>query len=125
MVARALLAWLLMIGAEVAHGVLRTMFLVPVIGMHRAAQIGVAIGSALVLAIAWLTRAWRAGASNRTLLGIGALWVLLTVAFEFAFGRYVIGYSFAYIAGDFNLFAGRLLLLGLAVMLFAPRIVAR
>ena len=125
MFARALLAWLLMIGAEIVHGVLRTLFLVPLVGAHRAGQIGVLIGSARVLAIAWLTRPWRGGAARRALLGIGATWALLTGAFEFVFGHYVIGYSIAYIAGDFDLFAGRLMLLGMRVILFAPLLVAR
>lgn len=124
MLLRALLAWLLIIGAEIVHGVLRMLFLVPTVGMHRAGQIGVMVGSLLVLAIAWLTRRWRHGASARMLLAIGALWVALTVVFEFAFGYFVIGYSFAFIAGDFNVLEGRLMLFGLLVMLLAPRLVA-
>lgn len=120
----AALAWLLIIGAEIVHAVLRTALVAPVIGMHRAGQVGVAVGSVLVLAIARLTRRWRAGASAATLLGIGALWVALTVAFEFAFGVFVIGYSAAYVAGDFDPFAGRLMLLGLLVLLAAPWLVA-
>jgi hypothetical protein len=123
--ARALLTWVLMIGTEIVHGVLRMMYLVPVVGTHRAGQIGVFIGSALVLAIAWLTRRWRDGASTYVLLRIGVLWATLTVAFEFLFGYFVIGYSLAYIAGDFNLFAGRLMLLGVLLMLFAPFVIAR
>lgn len=125
MLTRALLTWLLMIGAEVVHGVLRTMFLVPAVGTHRAGQIGVLIGSVLVLAIAWLTRRWRNSASIGALFGIGALWAGLTVVFEFVFGYFVIGYSIAYIAGDFNPLAGRLMLLGLLVMGLAPIIIAK
>jgi len=124
-VARALLTWVLMIGAEIVHGVLRTIYLVPVVGAHRAGQIGFFIGSALVLGIAWLTRRWRDGASTRMLFWIGVLWAALTVAFEFLFGYYMIGYSIAYIAGDFNLFAGRLMLPGVLLMLLAPYLVAR
>jgi len=123
--ARALLTWVLMIGAEIVHGALRTMYLVPVVGTHRAGQFGFFIGSALVLGIAWLTRRWRHRASTRMLISIGVLWAALTVAFEFLFGYYVIGYSIAYIAGDFNLFTGRLMLLGVLVMLFAPFLIAR
>jgi hypothetical protein len=125
LLARALLAWLLMMGVEVVHGVLRTLYLIPLVGTHRAGQVGVAIGSALVLAIAWLTRRWRSGASRRELLVIGALWALATVAFEFLFGHFVIGYSIAYIAGDFNPLAGRWMLAGVLVMLLAPLLVAR
>jgi energy-converting hydrogenase Eha subunit A len=101
------------------------MYLVPVVGRHRAGQIGFFIGSALVLGIAWLTRRWRHGASTRVLFAIGVLWAALTVAFEFLFGYYAFGYSISYIAGDFNLFAGHLMLLGVLVMLFAPILVAR
>lgn len=122
---RAALTWALIMGAEIVHGVLRTMLLVPLVGPHRAGQIGVVIGSLLVLAIAWLTRRWREDASFGELLAVGGLWAALTVAFEFTFGYYVIGYSLAYIADDFNLLAGRLMLLGLLVMLCAPTLVAR
>ncbi len=114
-----------MIGVEIVHGVLRTLYLVPVVGTHRANQIGVPVGAVLVLAIAWLTRRWRDGASRRELLGIGALWALATVAFEFLFGHFVIGYSTAYIVGDFNPLAGRWMLFGVLVMLVAPLLVAR
>jgi hypothetical protein len=124
MFARSLLTWLLMIGAEIVHGVLRTMYLVPVVGLHRASQIGVLIGSLLMLAVARLTRRWRIGASKQTLAAIGVLWVALTVAFEFLFGHFVIGYSFAYIAGDFNLMQGRLMALGLLVLWLAPWLTA-
>ncbi len=125
MLARALLTWLLMIGVEVAHGALRTIFLVPVVGTQRAGQIGVVIGSLLVIGIAWLTRHWRDCAARWQLLGIGALWALLTVGFEFVFGHFVIGYSISYIAGDFNPRAGRWMLFGLLVMAIAPLLVAR
>jgi len=125
MILRALVTWLLIIATEIAHGTLRLLYLVPFVGEHRASQIGVVLGSALVLAIAWLTRRWRAGASAPALLGIGALWVALTVAFEFLFGYYVAGYSLAHLARDFNPLAGRWMVFGLLVMLFAPRIARR
>jgi hypothetical protein len=101
------------------------MYLVPVVGTHRAGQIGFIIGSALVLAIAWLTRHWRGRVSTRVLLLIGVLWATLTVAFEFLFGYFVVGFSIVYIAGDFNPLSGRLMLLGVLVMLFAPLVIAR
>jgi hypothetical protein len=56
-IARALLVWLILIATEFVHGILRAIFLVPVVGDFRARQIGVFIGSALILLVAYLLSA--------------------------------------------------------------------
>ena len=76
-----------MMAIETVHGVLRNRFLVPVIGDVGARQIGVLIGSALILAIAILLIGWIHPTSERSLLTIGALWLILTLAFEFGLGQ--------------------------------------
>ena len=48
---RALLFWLLLIAVEVLHGMLRRLLLVPMIGDLPARQVGVFVGSALILAL--------------------------------------------------------------------------
>ena len=123
---RAFGVWLLLMVAEVVHGVLRLLFLVPVVGDFRARQIGVLSGSLIVLAIACLRIAWMdAGASNRRLGAIGLAWVSLTLVFEFGLGRFVFGYSWDRILSDYNLARGGLLPLGLLVMMAAPLLAAR
>ena len=49
--ARAFAVWLLLITAEVVHGIVRTLVLTPVVGGFRARQLGVFIGSLLTLLI--------------------------------------------------------------------------
>lgn len=56
---------------------------------------------------------------------IGVLWLLLTVIFEFVFGRYVMGHSWRRLFNDYNLAAGRLWLLVLAWVAAAPWVVYR
>jgi len=86
MIRRALLVWLLMMAVETIHGMLRNRFLVPVLGDVGARQIGVLIGSAIILGIAVLLIGWIRPTSERALLAIGALWLVLTLAFEFGLG---------------------------------------
>jgi hypothetical protein len=49
---RALVVWLLIVAAEVVHGIARALWLEPRVGDFRARQIGVFTGSAMILAIA-------------------------------------------------------------------------
>ncbi len=120
---RATLAWMLMMLAETGHGVVREIFVAPVIGAQHARQIGVLTGSLIVLAIAWLLARWIDARRPRTQYQVGALWVALTLMFEFALGR-ATGASWARLFADYNPAQGGFLLLGLLVMFLAPRIVS-
>lgn len=54
MVLPALLVRLLVIAAEILHGIARGVFLVPFVGDFRSRQIGVGTGSLIILAVALL-----------------------------------------------------------------------
>jgi ABC-type glycerol-3-phosphate transport system permease component len=41
-------------------------------------------------------------------IAIGTIWLILTVAFEFFFGRYVGNHPWSRLLADYNLLAGRL-----------------
>ncbi len=123
MIGRALLVWLLMMVIETIHGVLRNRFLIPVIGDVGAHQIGVLIGSALILGIAILMIGWIHPTSERALLVIGAMWLLLTLAFEFGLGH-ALGRSWAALLADYDLTRGGLLSIGMVVLALSPWIAA-
>jgi hypothetical protein len=115
---------MLIILAETAHGMLRVLFIAPAIGDLRARQVGVLVGSVIVLAVAWLTARWLDARSRRLQFMVGAQWVALTLSFEILLGR-AIGTSWERIASDFNPVRGGFMLAGLAVLFFAPRIAAK
>jgi hypothetical protein len=121
---RAVLVWLLIIAAESVHGTLRQLFIAPAIGDLPARQLGVFIGSAIILAIAWLCSRWLGALTFRDLLRVGALWVLLTVIFEVSLGR-ALGYPWERLLADYSPAAGGLMGFGLLFMLFAPALAAR
>jgi hypothetical protein len=122
---KALGAWLILIAVEFIHGALRTIFLAPRVGDFHARQIGVFIGSLLIVAVACLTVRWIGATSTSSLIGMGVLWLVLTVAFELGFGHYVFGRSWGSLASDYNVLEGGLLPFGLVVLALSPLIAAR
>lgn len=121
---RAALTWMVMMLAETGHGVVREVFIAPSIGALRARQLGVLIGSSLVLLIAWAFARWLGADTRRSQVAIGAFWVALTLTFEFALGR-AINLGWERLLSDYNPARGGYMLLGLAVMFAAPMLMSR
>lgn len=121
---RALVVWLLIILAETVHGVLRQIFLVPVVGDLPARQIGVIVGSLIILAIALAFSRWLGARTLREQLVVGVAWIALTLAFEFALGA-VLGLTPERMLQDYDFTRGGFMALGLLFMLWAPALSAR
>ena len=124
MIGRAVLVWLLLMAIETIHGILRNMFLAPLVGDLRAREIGVFIGSALILGLAVLLIGWIRPRSERSLLVIGAMWLGLTLGFEFGLGR-ALGRPWDALLADCDLTRGGLLSIGMVVLALSPWIAAR
>lgn len=124
MTVRVFLTWLLFIAAETVHGALRGLFLVPVVGEHRAGQLGVGIGSCIALAVAWASVRWIGRRPAVGWLQIGAVWTALTLIFEVGLGR-ALGFGWDRIAADYDLTRGGLMIFGVAVVFVAPYLAAR
>ncbi|MEP7304371.1 MAG: hypothetical protein ABJA98_02525 [Acidobacteriota bacterium] len=122
---RGIAVWCGIIVVEVLHGIARTMFLAPVVGDFRARQMAVFTGSVLILAVAaWCIR-WIRPAHARDAVCVGIVWLILTLAFELSFGRYVVHATWSRIAADYDLLRGGLLPIGLLVLTAAPLIAAK
>ena len=120
-VLRGVVVWCGIIVVEVFHGIARTLFLAPLVGDFRARQIAVFTGSILILIVATVVhRLDRPGPRRLTAVAVGAVWLVLTLAFEIAFGRYVVRAPWSRIASDYDLLRGGLLPIGLAVLTVAP-----
>lgn len=105
---RYLLAWFPMILIAVANGALREAWLVPRFGEHAARQLSTLLLTALfAVYIGIVTRIWRI-ISRGQAIAVGALWLGLTLVFEFALGRVVSGLSWREMIAEYDLAAGRL-----------------
>jgi len=122
--AHGVVIWILMALAETIHGTLRNLFITPVIGDHLARQVGVLIGSMIILAIAWLFVTWIGATTTSQLLAIGGLWVVLMLTFEIGLGR-ALGASWQRILSDYDPTQGGLMPIGMCVILLAPLLAAR
>jgi hypothetical protein len=116
---RATLTWMLIMLAETGHGVVREVFIAPLIGALRARQLGVFVGCVIIFVIALLLARWMKAGTTRDQFRVGAFWVALTVIFEFSLGR-AVGQSWPRLLSDYNPVHGGYMLLGLAFMLLTP-----
>lgn len=125
MVMRAAIVWLLIILTEIAHGVVRAIFLIPAVGDFPSRQIGVFSGSALFFLVALAAARWMQLANARQAFVAGSGWALATFAFEMLFGRYAVGASWERLLADYDLLHGGLMPIGLALMALCPYAAAR
>lgn len=108
---------------ETLHGIFRGLLLLPLVGQIRANQIGVAVGSLLILVISILTIKWIGASRTSELLGVGLIWLILTIAFEIGLG-YTFG-GWGRVSMDYDPRQGGLMPLGLLILLFSPLIARR
>jgi hypothetical protein len=121
---RAVGLWSLLMAAETLQGLWRVKVLAVWIGDEFARDVAVFTGSLIILLIAFVCIDWIPAHDARTLLRVGATWVVLTIGYELALGRFAFDRSWSEIASDFDLFHGRLLPLGLLFLFFAPVLAA-
>lgn len=113
-----LLGWLPMIVIAIANAAIREIGYAKYFSERHAHQISTLTGAIFLgIYMGWFVGAWPP-ASLTQATAVGALWLGLTVAFEFGFGRYVLKHSWRRLRQDYNLQAGRvwgLLLLWIAI----------
>lgn len=120
LLAKALIAWAAIMILEVGNGVLRKVIVEPLVGDLAARQIGVAVGSLMIILVAYLVAGWLRLRMRPAMVMVGVTWAFLTIAFEIAFGRQVMGLSWARIWSDYDIAKGGLMPFGLLVMILAP-----
>jgi hypothetical protein len=123
-VGRAVAAWVGLLALAFANGAVRETLLVPTVGPTIAHIISTASLSGLIAGVAWLSVGWIRPRIAFDAWGIGVLWVVLTLLFEFGAGRYAFGHSWKELLRDYNVAAGRIWILVLVTTLIAPRLAA-
>lgn len=121
---RALAVWFLIVISESVHGIIRQIFIVPVIGDMPARQFGVLLGSLIIFVITWACICWIGARSFAEQLKVGLLWVVLIVIFEFSLGA-ALDYSIDRMLSDYNIMKGGFMGLGLLFLLFSPALAAK
>ena len=118
---RAFLVWLAILLLANLNGALRELVLLPLAGEGTARILSTVALCAIVLLVARATIRWIAPASSREALGVGVLWLVLTLAFEFLAGHYLFGTTWEQIVREYDVGAGRIWVLVPIVTLLSPR----
>ena len=122
---RWLPAWLGLAGLGVVNGAVRETTYTEAVGDHAAHQLSTfTLITMIVTYTWWAQRRWPL-ASTHEALTVGALWLALTVAFEFGFGHFVAGASWSTLLTDYDLTKGNLWVLVLLTTGLAPAVVRR
>ena len=123
---RASAVWLALAILMIAQGLLREWLATPILGELRAHQLSSLTGALIIVAVSVLTLRWLEAIGRLAAqLRIGLFWLALTVLFEFGFGHWIAGHSWAHLLRDYDLSTGRLWLLVLVATLAGPWLAAR
>ncbi|MFZ5569845.1 MAG: hypothetical protein ACOZF0_05550 [Thermodesulfobacteriota bacterium] len=113
-------AWVGMIPLAIVNGVIREKAYGKFMDELTAHQVSTVIAIGLFGIYIWVLTGIRRLESSGQALAVGGLWLVMTMAFEFGFGHYVMGHSWSRLLHDYNLFRGRVWSLVLVWMTVAP-----
>ena len=125
MILKAILVWMIIAIGETVNGIFRVHYLNRKMASRRARQIALISGSLLILVIGWFAVPWIKPESSAECLLVGLIWLLLMLAYDIAFGRFVFHYSWRRIAADFDLRKGNYLAIGMLVLFLTPLLVTK
>lgn len=120
----ALGIWFIFVILAILNGGLREKLVSPKLGAQAGHVISTAIFIGVILAGTYLFLSnTKAAYDTADLLLIGALWLGLTVVFEFLFGHYLMRHPWEKLLADYNILKGRVWSLVLLVTFFAPLLI--
>jgi len=122
---RSILTWLLLGVAANLNGLLRNALITPLMGEYGGHIVSTALLCLIISILTWLLIRWIGPRTSGDALAIGALWVLMTVAFEFLAGHYLFGHPWNRLFADYNIAAGRVWPAVLVATFIAPVWTAR
>lgn len=117
--------WFLIAVLAVANGFLRDVVIAPVFGMEYALPLSGVTLSLIIMLVSFYAVSWLGPGSDLYYLGIGTIWVMMTLGFEYGTGYFLLGLSFQEISQVFDLAGGNLFAIVLLVTLLAPMFLAR
>ncbi|MDF1497110.1 MAG: hypothetical protein P1P90_03540 [Patescibacteria group bacterium] len=120
----SLLAWLSLVFLAIINGSIRNYIYEPIVGNLAAHQISSVFFILVIFLVSYLFLLFtKPNFPSYHLLIIGLIWLLLTLAFEFLFGHFVAGHSWAKLFADYNILKGRIWSLVIITTLIAPFII--
>lgn len=113
--------WFIFVILAIINGGIRDRYFKPYVGDLTAHKISTIIFIVAILIVTYLILKFsNLKLSDSEAIIIGAIWLLLTIFFEFIAGHYIFGNSWEKIVGDYNIFKGRIWSFVLLITFIAP-----
>jgi hypothetical protein len=109
-----------MVFVGIINGMIRQFGYARTFSELTAHQISSVTGIILFGVYIWLVNLRWPFDSGTQAAGVGGIWLVLTIAFEFLFGHYVAGHTWSRLLHDYNIVEGRLWGLVLLTIASAP-----
>jgi len=122
---KALVLWFAILVLAILNGTLREKALIPAVGSFGGFIASGAILSGCIFAVALFAAAWYGQLSSAQWLLVGLFWLLLTLAFEFGFGRLVQHKPWAELLEAYTFKGGNIWPLILVATLISPWLAAK
>jgi len=122
---RWLVVWCVFVVLAIMNGGFRDAVVTPRLGEFGGHITSTALLCGAIFAVTWFTIDWVRPLTSSDALLIGGGWAVMTVAFEFLAGHYVFGSAWTTLLADYDLLAGRVWVLVLVTLAFAPLLAAR
>jgi len=117
-----LLFWPVLVVLAIGNGFLREATYGQFMSGLQAHQLSTGIAMGIFSVAVLLLSRYCLPRSGAQAIEIGVLWLALTLCFEFLFGHFIVGHSWARLLQDYNLLSGRVWPLLLAWLTLLPYI---
>lgn len=124
-VLKALTVWFGIVVLAIANGAFREAVLIPFTGAPGGLMLSGVLLSSLILGITYFSLPWFGRLPVSGYLAIGVGWLCLTLAFEFGFGRFVLGKPWPELFEAYRFTGGNIWPIVLLVTALSPYIAAR
>lgn len=112
--------WIVFVVLAILNGSLRVYVIIPITGNYIGHVISSIILSTIIFVGTYLFIKKKNLAASNYLVAIGALWLFMTIAFEFLFGHFVMNHPWEKLLADYNIFKGRVWILVLFATFLSP-----
>lgn len=120
-----LITWFVLVIVAIFNGAIRNFLVTPYVGEHAGHIISTITFIVFLALVVWIYLLKRKVSSDKTLLQIGTVWVIMTILFEFIFGHFIMGHSWDKLFNDYNLLNGRVWIFVLIATFIMPLIIGR
>jgi hypothetical protein len=124
-IVRAVAVWLALVCVAIGNGAFREAVLNPRVGAPAGHVVSTVMLCFGVVLVSWATIPWIHPTTAGEAAGVGAVWVVLVLMFEFGFGHVIARKSWPELFADYDLLGGRVWVLALVTTAVAPYLMAR